>query len=136
MSDADRQRPFIIDEIQKVPELLDEVHRFIETERLSFVLCGSSARKLRCGGLNLLGGRTWGFQMLPPSWREIAGFDLIRAITRETLPSIYNNVQFRRSLRSYTEDYLRQKTFAEALTRNEAAFSRFLMLYVFAMENC
>ncbi|MCY3859851.1 MAG: AAA family ATPase [Gammaproteobacteria bacterium] len=125
MPEAERQLPVILDEIQKVPELLDEVHRLIETENQSFVLCGSSARKLRRGGLNLLGGRAWGFRMLPLSWCEIPEFDLVQALTRGTLPSVYDNIRFRRSLRAYTEDYLRQEIFAEALTRNEAAFSRF-----------
>ena len=125
MPDLNRHHPVIIDEIQKVPELLDEVHRLIETANQSFVLCGSSARKLRRGGTNLLGGRAWGFQMLPLSWREIPEFDLVQALTRGTLPSVYDNVRFRRSLRAYTEDYLKQEIFAEALTRNEAAFARF-----------
>lgn len=125
LSDTERELPVVIDEIQKVPELLDEVHRLIETENQSFVLCGSSARKLRRGGLNLLGGRAWGFQMLPLSWCEIPGFDLVQALTRGTLPSVYDNIRYRRSLRSYIEDYLRQEIFAEALTRNEAAFARF-----------
>ena len=125
LTEADQQSPIIIDEIQKVPVLLDEVHRLIETENRSFVLCGSSARKLRRGGSNLLGGRAWGFQMLPLSWREIPTFDLLQALTRGTLPSVYDNSRYRRSLRAYAEDYLKQEIFAEALTRNEVAFARF-----------
>ncbi len=125
MPRSELQSPVIIDEIQKVPELLDEVHRLIESAGLSFVLCGSSARKLRRAGTNLLGGRAWGFHMFPLSWREIPAFDLLQAFTRGTLPDIYDNTHFRRSLRAYVEDYLKQEIFAEALTRNVAAFTRF-----------
>ena len=125
LSDRERKLPVIIDEIQKVPELLDEAHRLIESVNQSFVLCGSSARKLRRSGINLLGGRAWGFRMLPLSWREISAFNLVQALTRGTLPSVYDNARFRRSLRAYVEDYLRQEIFAEALTRNEGAFVRF-----------
>ena len=81
-------RPIIIDEIQKVPGLLDEVHRLIETRGLSFILCGSSARKLRRAGVNLLGGRAWRFELFPLSWNEVPDFDLLRALNRGLLPGI------------------------------------------------
>ena len=117
--------PVIIDEIQKAPGLLDEVHRLIETRRLSFVLCGSSARKLKRAGVNLLGGRAWRFEMFPLTWSEIPDFDLLRALNRGMLPGIYTEPRFRRSLIAYVRDYLTQEIINEGLTRNTAAFMRF-----------
>ena len=117
--------PVVIDEIQKAPGLLDEVHRLIESRRLSFVLCGSSARKLKRAGVNLLGGRAWRFEMFPLTWREIPDFDLLRALNRGLLPGVYTRLQYRRSLAAYVRDYLTQEVFNEALTRNAAAFTRF-----------
>ncbi|MXZ44502.1 MAG: AAA family ATPase, partial [Gammaproteobacteria bacterium] len=67
--------PIVIDEVQNATNLLDEVHRLIETKRYSFVLCGSSARKLKRPGVNLLGGRAWRFHMYPLTIAEIGGFD-------------------------------------------------------------
>ena len=117
--------PVIIDEVQKAPGLLDEVHRLIETRGLSFVLCGSSARKLRRAGVNLLGGRAWRFEMFPLSWAEIPDFDLLQALHRGLLPGVYSEPRFRRSLAAYVRDYLTQEIVNEGLTRNHAAFTRF-----------
>lgn len=119
------RRPVIIDEIQKVPGLLDEVHRLIEAQRLSFILCGSSARKLRRAGTNLLGGRAWRFDLYPLTRREVDDFDLIQALNQGLIPAIYNQPGWQRSLRAYVEDYLTQEIFNEGLTRNVPAFSRF-----------
>lgn len=119
------QSPVIIDEIQKVPALLDEVHRLIESLRLSFVLCGSSARKLKQAGTNLLGGRAWRFELFPLTSAEIPDFDLLQAMNRGLLPAIYTARQYRRSLTAYVRDYLSQEVFNEALTRNSEAFGRF-----------
>lgn len=117
--------PVILDEVQKVPQILDEVQWLIETQRLSFVLCGSSARKLRRGQANLLGGRAWRFEMHPLVSVEVPGFNLLQALNRGLLPSHYTQPQFRRALRAYVQDYLKEEVFAEGLTRNVAAFSRF-----------
>ena len=117
--------PVIIDEIQKVPSLLDEVHRLIESSGLSFVLCGSSARKLKQAGVNLLGGRAWRFELFPLTSAEIPDFDLLQGMNRGLLPAIYTQRQFRRSLAAYVRDYLSQEVFNEALTRNAEAFGRF-----------
>lgn len=117
--------PIILDEVQKVPQLLDEVQWLIETQKLSFILCGSSARKLRRGQSNLLGGRAWRFEMHPLVSAEIPGFNLLQALNRGLLPAHYVQPQFRRSLRAYVQDYLKEEVFAEGLTRNVAAFSRF-----------
>lgn len=118
-------QPVVIDEIQKAPGLLDEVHRLMETRGLSFVLCGSSARKLRRAGVNLLGGRAWRFEMFPLTWAEIPDFDLLQALTRGMLPGVYSEPRFRRSLAAYVRDYLTQEIINEGLTRNHAAFTRF-----------
>lgn len=117
--------PVVIDEVQKAPGLLDEVHRLIETRGLSFVLCGSSARKLRRAGVNLLGGRAWRFEMFPLTRAEIPDFDLLQALHRGLLPGVYPDPRFRRSLAAYVRDYLTQEIINEGLTRNHAAFTRF-----------
>ncbi len=117
--------PVVIDEVQKVPSLLDEIHRLIESRNLSFVLCGSSARKLNRSGVNLLGGRAWRFQLHPLSWSEIPNFDLLTAMSTGLLPGLYATKHFRRSLSAYTQDYLTQEVFNEALVRRSSAFSRF-----------
>ena len=120
-----RASPIIIDEIQKVPSLLDEVHRLIESERMSFVLCGSSARKLKRSGVNLLGGRAWKFNLHPLTWSEVPKFDLLTAMSTGLLPGLYAKKFAKRSLRAYVQDYLTQEVFNEALVRNAAGFSRF-----------
>ena len=117
--------PILIDEVQKVPALLDEVHRLIESEGLSFVLCGSSARKFKRGRANLLGGRAWRFALHPLAWSEIQDFDLLRALNRGLIPSHYDARHHRRALAGYVDDYLKEEVFDEGLTRNAPAFSRF-----------
>ena len=116
----------IIDEVQKVPELLDEVHWLIENHGLLFILCGSSARKLKRGGANLLGGRAVSYQLYPLVFPEIPGFSLERAANFGRLPPIYPSDSPDELLRSYVGDYLQEEIAAEALTRNIPAFSRFL----------
>jgi predicted AAA+ superfamily ATPase len=117
--------PVILDEVQKVPQLLDEVHWLIENRGLSFILCGSSARKLRRGRVNLLGGRAWRHQMHPLVSIELGEVDLLRALNRGLVPSHYLDEDYRRSLAAYVGDYLRQEVLEEGLTRNVAAFARF-----------
>jgi uncharacterized protein len=116
----------IIDEVQKVPDLLDEVHWLIENTSYRFILCGSSARKLRRGHANLLGGRALRHELLPLTSREIPAFDLECALNNGLLPRHYDSTNARRLVRSYVADYLREEIAAEALTRNVPAFSRFL----------
>jgi len=117
--------PVILDEVQKVPQLLDEVHWLIENRGLSFILCGSSARKLKRGGVNLLGGRAWRFEMYPLVSIEVGDLDLLRALNRGLVPAHYLGPGYRRSLDAYVLDYLKEEVFDEGLTRNVAAFSRF-----------
>lgn len=117
--------PVILDEVQKVPQLLDEIHGLIENPGLSFILCGSSARKLKRGGANLLGGRAWRYEMHPLTSAEIGDLDLLQALNRGLIPSHYLSSEYRRSLDAYVVDYLKEEVFDEGLTRNVAAFSRF-----------
>ena len=116
-----------VDEIQRLPELLNEVHRLIEERGIRFLLTGSSARKLRRGGVNLLGGRARTKYLHPLTWAELSEhFDLARAIAAGTLPSIYFSDDAAADLDAYTGSYLQQEVVAEGATRNIPAFSRFL----------
>ncbi len=117
--------PVIIDEVQKAPEVLDEVHRLIEERGLRFILCGSSARKLKRGRANLLGGRAWRYEMFPFVSAELGSADLLRVLNRGLIPSHYLSPGYRKSLAAYVRDYLSEEVFAEGLTRNVAAFARF-----------
>ena len=129
---APEDHTVVIDEIQRLPALLDEVHRLIEERRIRFLLTGSSARKLRRGGVNLLGGRARTKNMHPLTYRELGDrFDLLRAIHRGLLPSIYFSDDPRADLQAYVGLYLQQEVLAEGLTRNLPAFSRFLKVAAF-----
>ena len=120
-------RTVVIDEIQRLPELLNEVHRLIETRGVRFLLTGSSARKLRRGGINLLGGRARTKHLHPLTQRELGTrFDLHRALARGLLPAIYFSDDPRADLEAYTGTYLQEEIVAEGATRNVPAFSRFL----------
>ncbi len=120
-------RVVVIDEIQRLPELLNEVHRLIETRGTKFLLTGSSARKLRRGGVNLLGGRARIKYLHPLTAQELGQhFDLTRAVERGTLPSIYFSDDPAADLAAYAGSYLQQEIVAEGTTRNVPAFSRFL----------
>ena len=120
-------RIVVIDEIQRLPELLNEVHRLIEKHRIRFLLTGSSARKLRRKGVNLLGGRARTIYLHPLTYKELGKrFDLFRAIKRGLLAPIYFSDDPRADLEAYAGSYLQQEIVAEGLTRNIPAFSRFL----------
>ena len=122
-----KDKVVVIDEIQRLPELLNEVHRLIEERGLKFLLTGSSARKLRRGGVNLLGGRARTTYLHPLTYRELgAQFDLRRALTHGLLPSIYFSDDPQVDLQAYTGSYLQQEIVAEGAIRNLPAFSRFL----------
>ncbi len=119
------QEPVIIDEVQKVPQLLDEIHWLIENKGLRFILCGSSARKLKRGKANLLGGRAWRYELHPLVSAEVADLDLLQALNRGMLPRHYLQQEYHKSLQAYVRDYLKEEVFDEGLTRNIPAFSRF-----------
>jgi len=125
-------RIVVIDEIQRIPGLLNEVHRLIEERGIRFLLTGSSARKLRRGGINLLGGRARTRHLHPLTYRELkGGFDLNRVIESGLLPSIYFSSNPGADLKAYAGAYLQQEIVAEGAARNIPAFSRFLGVAAF-----
>jgi len=117
----------LVDEVQRIPSLLNEVHRFMEEKRLRFVLCGSSARKLKTAGTNLLAGRA-GLRHLHPLVPEEMGdaFDLEDALRFGTLPVTWSAADRVEALSGYALLYLREEIQAEALVRNLPGFARFL----------
>jgi len=117
--------PVILDEVQKVPQVLDEVHWLIENKGLRFILCGSSARKLKRGKANLLGGRAWRYEMFPLVTAELGDLNLVRVLNRGMIPDHYLRENHKKALKAYTQDYLKEEVFDEGLTRNIPAFSRF-----------
>jgi predicted AAA+ superfamily ATPase len=117
----------IIDEVQRVPEILNEVHRLIEKYKYKFVLTGSSARKIRRKGVNLLAGRALGYALYPLTAAELGGaFQLDHSLTYGHLPSAYLEPDPKAYLESYVKTYLEAEVQQEGLTRNLSAFSRFL----------
>lgn len=112
-------------DVQKIPQILDEVHWLIEKKGMKFILCGSSARKLKRGKANLLGGRAWRYEMFPLVSAELEEPDLLTILNRGMIPDHYTRRDYRKSLRAYTQDYLKEEVFDEGLTRNIPAFSRF-----------
>jgi uncharacterized protein len=124
---TDQERLIVIDEVQRLPILLDEVQLLIEEKGVRFLLTGSSARKLKSGGANLLAGRALIRRMHPLSWIELkADFDLGRALTHGLLPSMYLMDDPSEDLQVYTGTYLKEEVVAEGAARNIPAFSRFL----------
>ncbi len=117
--------PIILDEVQKTPQILDEVHGLIEDIGLRFILCGSSTRKFKRGKANLLGGRAWRYEMFPFVTAELVEMDLLRILNRGLTPSHYLKDGHKKALKAYVQDYLKEEVFAEGLTRNIPAFSRF-----------
>lgn len=116
----------IIDEVQMVPDILNEVHWLIENKGLSFLLTGSSPRKLRKTHANLLGGRAWRYSMLPLCYPEIDQLNIEEAILSGLLPSHYSTTNYIQELRSYVADYLKEEIAAWAVQLNIPAFSEFL----------
>jgi predicted AAA+ superfamily ATPase len=117
----------VVDEVQRLPGLLNDVHRFIEERGLRFALLGSSARKLRAAGVNLLAGRALWREMFPLAPEELGGdFDLDRALEIGGLPLVLDSDSPQETLRSYVQLYLREEIKGEALVRNLPGFARFL----------
>jgi predicted AAA+ superfamily ATPase len=124
---TERDKLVVIDEVQRLPHLLNEVHRLIEAWRIRFLLTGSTARKLRRGGVNLLGGRARTQYLYPLTSHELgAEFELASAAECGLLPSIYFSDDPGADLEAYAGTYLQQEIVAEGTTRNAPAFSRFL----------
>ncbi len=126
----------VIDEVQRLPELLNEVHRLIETTSTQFVLTGSSARKLRRSGVNLLAGRARSAAMHPITAYELGEqFDITRSISFGHLPTAQTAADAQRYLAGYVGTYVREEVMAEALVRNLDGFSRFLTAASFSQAS-
>jgi len=120
------KEPVIIDEIQKLPQLLNEVHWLIENKGYQFVLSGSSPRKLLRSGNNILGGRALRYELYALSYSEIPDFNLVRAINQGLMPKHYLSTNFRPLIDAYLGSYLEDEIVAESRIRNVDVFSRFL----------
>ena len=117
----------VVDEVQRLPALLNEVHRAIESRGLRFALLGSSARKLKAAGVNLLAGRALKKTMFPLAAAELgSAFDLNRVLRYGSVPLVWTNEEPRAVLEAYVQLYLREEIRAEALVRNLPGFVRFL----------
>jgi predicted AAA+ superfamily ATPase len=117
----------IVDEVQRVPELLNEVHRLIESRKIRFILTGSSARSLRKRGVNLLAGRALTYHLHPLVIQEMGdAFNFTHALEYGLLPTAAVHTDPKKYLESYVQTYVREEVLQEGLTRNIGAFSRFL----------
>ena len=123
---SNHQDLVIIDEVQKIPQLLDEVHWLMKNKQIRFILCGSSARKLMRYGANLLGGRALTTVMYPFVSAEIPDFDLMRALNNGMIPRHYMIENPQRRLQAYVSDALSEKIRTEAFLRNPPLITRFL----------
>jgi len=118
----------VIDEVQKVPLLLDEVHRLIEERGWRFILTGSSARKLRVQGVNLLAGRAWIAKLFPLTFAEMPKFDLDRYLRYGGLPGVVNSPDPIEQLDAYVTTYMNEEIKAEGAVRKLPAFVEFLRI--------
>lgn len=115
----------VIDEIQKIPELLNEVHRLIEEKDLRFLLTGSSVRKLRKSGVNLLAGRAWHSQIMPLTSQELQQINLERYLLYGWLPQVITSNNPEEDLDAYVNTYLKEEIQAEAFVRKLQSFAAF-----------
>lgn len=126
----------IIDELQRVPHLLNEIHRLIEQYHYKFVLTGSSPRKLRKQGENLLAGRALTYHLYPLTSSELnTDFDLGHSLKYGHLPSVFQEDNPQKYLESYVQTYLQEEIQQESLTRNLSAFARFLEIASFSQAS-
>jgi predicted AAA+ superfamily ATPase len=126
-------RQVVIDEVQKVPQLLDEAHWLHENRGIRFALCGSSARKVKRGQANLLGGRALRYELHGLTAQELGrDFELNRILNNGYLPSIYQSDNPRPLLNGYVADYLKEEVAAEGLVRNLPVYSEFLNMAALA----
>ena len=130
---ANKPRVIVVDEIQLIPELLNDVHRLIEREGMRFLLLGSSTRKLRRAGVNLLAGRAFFARLFPLVRAEIPHFELDRYLRYGGLPEAYLGDASDNYLHAYLSGYLREEVATEGLVRSLPSFSRFLR--VIALTN-
>ncbi|MEI8321215.1 MAG: AAA family ATPase [Alphaproteobacteria bacterium] len=116
----------IIDEIQKVPALLDEIHWLIENKKIQFILCGSSSRRLRAPNVNLLGGRAWRYMFVPFCYEELKELNWHKIFNNGLIPSHYFSQNAQKSLAAYLFDYVLNEVHAEAQLRQKEPFAKFL----------
>lgn len=131
----DKDSWIVIDEVQKVPDILDEVHKLIESEKRKFILTGSSARRLRRTGVNLLAGRAHTYKIYPLTAIELGeDFDIAKSLQYGHLPQIYDDktMKTEKYLQSYIKTYLKEEVQQESLVRNLGAFARFLEVASFS----
>jgi predicted AAA+ superfamily ATPase len=132
MNEDQKRYPIILDEVQKVPLILDEVHWMIENlPGVQFILCGSSARKLKLVGANLLGGRAWRYMFLPLCYPELKTLNWQKIFNNGLLPSHYTSAYPEKLLASYLYDYLIAEVQLEANLRKQDSFTRFLEILGF-----
>jgi predicted AAA+ superfamily ATPase len=129
---SDPLKPIVIDEIQKIPALLDEIHWLIANKNFRFILSGSSPRKIIRSGANLLGGRALRYELYPLVSNEIPDFDLLKALNNGLLPRHYRSANPQKLISAYIGSYLRDEIMAEAKIRNMSSFSRFLEVAAFS----
>jgi len=127
-----KKQPVIIDEIQLIPALLNEVQWLITNQKVRFILCGSSPRKILRSGSNLLGGRALRCELYPLIYHEIHDFDLIRALNHGLLPRHYISANPAKLISAYIGSYLRDEIRAEARIRKITSFSSFLEAAAFS----
>lgn len=130
LPEKQRKHPIILDEVQKIPQILNDVHWLIENKKpTSFILCGSSARQMRRQGVNLLGGRAWPYVFCPLAYPELGSIDLLHIFKTGLLPSHYlGQKHIRMHMKAYVHDYLTQEVQQESTLRNMRAFLKFLEL--------
>ena len=129
---SEQKSPVIIDEIQRIPALLNEIHWLIANKNIQFILSGSSPRKILRSGANLLGGRALRSELYPLVYKEIPDFDLIRALNHGLLPKHYLSENPAPLILAYICSYLQDEIVAEAKTRNIQTFSKFLEAAAFS----
>lgn len=125
-------KPIIVDEIQKLPELLNEIHWMIENENITFIMSGSSPRKILRKNVNLLGGRAIRLELYPLTYAEIPDFDILRAFNNGLLPKMYDAKHASLLQDAYIGSYLEDEIIAETKIRNVEIFSRFLTKAAYA----
>ncbi len=125
-------KPVVIDEVQRIPALLNEVHWLIVNKNIRFILSGSSPRKILRSGANLLGGRALRYELYPLIYQEIPDFDLLRALNHGLLPRHYLSKKPEKLISAYIGSYLQDEIMAEAKIRNIVSFSHFLEAAAFS----
>lgn len=129
---SDKKGPVIIDEIQRIPQLLNEVHWLIVNKNKQFILSGSSPRKILKSGGNLLGGRAIRYELFPLTYSEIDDFDLIHALNYGLLPRHYLSKNSKRLINAYIGSFLKDEIAKEANISNIPSFSKFLEVASFS----